>query len=150
MAHGSLLLTIVEAKDIKKHKIIGKPNAYVTMRIDQNIQRTSTIKQHTDPTWNEKFKFDIIDGRNSVFIEMYDDTIGTDSLLGVGTLDLGQTFQTGMFDGWIPLQRHQTGQPAPVVYGQPMMQPGIVYTQPSTVIVQQPPPNRGPIVEFFY
>ncbi|KAH6572569.1 hypothetical protein BASA61_006960 [Batrachochytrium salamandrivorans] len=81
-------------------------------RIDQQAYRTRTHHQNNDPSFNETFRFNIINNQTMLFMELHDDEIGPDSHLGIGTLDLNSTFQSGTFDGWVPFTRQNNGSPS--------------------------------------
>ncbi len=54
--HGALKVTIVEARKLKDKDIVGKDDAYVELYLDKDYkQRTTTIKDSNNPTWNETF-----------------------------------------------------------------------------------------------
>jgi len=53
--HGTLEVTIVEGRDLKDEDIVGKNDAFVEVYFDKDYkQRTSTIRNSNNPTWNEK------------------------------------------------------------------------------------------------
>nr|KAJ3417974.1 hypothetical protein HK105_000527 [Polyrhizophydium stewartii] len=112
MVHGVLDVHAVAARDLKKTKLIGKINPYLTMRIDQIKQRTQAHSQTNDPSFNEHFKFDIIDGQDKLYLELFDDKTGPDAEIGTAVVDLSKTFASGTFDAWVQLQRPHTGQPS--------------------------------------
>ncbi len=56
MAHGTLEVTIVAGRHLKDEDIVGKNDAYVEIYLDKDYkQRTKTISNSNDPTWNQKF-----------------------------------------------------------------------------------------------
>ena len=55
-SHGTLEVTVIEARHLKDQDIVGKNDAFVEVYLDKDYkQRTKTIKNNNDPQWNEKF-----------------------------------------------------------------------------------------------
>jgi len=55
-SHGTLTVTVVEARKLKDKDIIGKDDAYVELYLDKDYkQRTATVKDTNTPSWNETF-----------------------------------------------------------------------------------------------
>ena len=55
-SHGTLEVTIVEGRNLKDEDIVGKNDAYVEIYLDKDYkQRTTTIQDSNNPTWNQKF-----------------------------------------------------------------------------------------------
>jgi Ca2+-dependent lipid-binding protein len=55
-SHGTLIVTVVEARKLKDKDIVGKDDAYVELYLDKDYkQRTGTIKDTNTPSWNETF-----------------------------------------------------------------------------------------------
>jgi Ca2+-dependent lipid-binding protein len=53
---GTIEVTIVEGRDLKDEDIVGQNDAYVEVYLDKKYkQRTTTVKNSNNPTWNEKF-----------------------------------------------------------------------------------------------
>ena len=56
MSHGTLKVTIVEARKLKDTDTVGKDDAYVELYLDKDYkQRTTTKKDTNSPSWNETF-----------------------------------------------------------------------------------------------
>ena len=52
--------TVVEARGLLPKGKKGEPNSpYCTLKMDQRLFRTRTIRGHKNPVWNEQFFFDI-------------------------------------------------------------------------------------------
>ncbi|CAF5119786.1 unnamed protein product, partial [Rotaria sp. Silwood1] len=56
MSHGTLQVTVVEARNLKDQDTLGQNDAYIELYLDKDYkQRTTTIKDTNSPTWNETF-----------------------------------------------------------------------------------------------
>ena len=55
-ANGTLLVKIVEGRNLKDKDIVDKNDAYVELCVNEDYkQRTTTIQSSKNPTWNQKF-----------------------------------------------------------------------------------------------
>ncbi|CAF2842037.1 unnamed protein product [Rotaria sp. Silwood2] len=108
MSHGSLQVTVVEARNLKDQDALGQNDAYIELYLDKDYkQRTKTIKDTNSPTWNETFTFNLQKGEDTLHIKVYDDdVVGKDSI-GSGKLSLKKIQQAGgQLDDWIKLPAH--------------------------------------------
>ncbi len=56
MAHGTLEVTIVAARNLKDEDIVGQNDAYVELYLEKGYkQKTTIVKDSNSPTWNQKF-----------------------------------------------------------------------------------------------
>ena len=56
MSRGILEVTVVAGRNLKDEDIVGKNDAYVELYLDKDYkQRTTTVSNTNDPTWNQKF-----------------------------------------------------------------------------------------------
>ncbi|RIA85615.1 C2 domain-containing protein [Glomus cerebriforme] len=113
MPYGQLEVTVVEGRKLKETDFFDKADPYVRLSLDkQNKQKTRAIDDAgSEATWNEKFVFDVVEGRNELFIEVFDEDVGSDDLIGGTTVPLSQVFQQGYVDQWIHITR-PSGKPA--------------------------------------
>jgi Ca2+-dependent lipid-binding protein len=55
-SHGTLEVTILEGRHLKDEDVVGKDDAYIELYLDKDYkQRTKTIQNSNDPTWNQTF-----------------------------------------------------------------------------------------------
>lgn len=87
---GSVLsIKIVEGREFKSSRISGIPNPYVQIRVDSQVQNTSTLPGTSDPFFNELLSFDIVTGREEIRVRAFDKAdMGNDSLIGECALSL--------------------------------------------------------------
>jgi Ca2+-dependent lipid-binding protein len=53
---GTLKVTIIEGRNLKDKDFLRKDDAYIEIYLDKdNRQKTTTIKDTDNPTWNETF-----------------------------------------------------------------------------------------------
>ncbi|CAI2170928.1 2609_t:CDS:2 [Funneliformis geosporum] len=90
-----------------------KADPYVSLSMDkQNKQKTRVIKNAgSEATWNEKLTFDVLEGRNELFLEVFDEDVVNDELIGETTIPLFQVFQQGYTEQWVNITR-PSGKPS--------------------------------------
>ena len=74
------------------------------MVVAGKTQKTKTVKDSVDPTWEEKLTFDRKDG-NDVLLQVYDDNMLRDELLGQVTVPLSRA----PFEDWVELKDKNNG-----------------------------------------
>ncbi|CAG8651403.1 1274_t:CDS:2, partial [Acaulospora morrowiae] len=107
MPFGRLEITVVEAKNLKGGSFMDKADPYISLSTDrQNTQKTTVSKDAgANATWNQNFYFDIVEGRNELYVQAYDEDPGSDDLIGGAVVQLGPLFQSGFADAWFPLTK---------------------------------------------
>ncbi|CAF1421766.1 unnamed protein product [Adineta ricciae] len=95
MSHGVLQVTIVEGRNLKDKDIVDYK------------QRTKTVKDTNNPTWNETFTFNLRKHQDELHLHVYDDdVVGRDSI-GSKTVNLKKhVFGKGPYDAWVKLPAH--------------------------------------------
>jgi len=169
MVHGQLEVQAVGARNLKSVQTLGKMDPYMTLRIDTTKLRTRTLKNaHREPSWNETFKFNIIDNQTLLNIEIFNDDVGTDSMIGCTVIDLSKAFKEGVHDSFFPITNakgQQMGEIRLVIYfrplalpngqnlaGQPIVQhvlpvqPVQQQPQPTYIIASSPPPHQPQVI----
>ncbi|CAB4416486.1 unnamed protein product [Rhizophagus irregularis] len=113
MPYGNLEVTVVEGKKLKESDFFDKTNPYVCLSLDKhNKQKTCAIQNAgSGATWNEKFNFDVLEGRYELYIEVLDDVSSNDDLIGGAAVPLYEVFQQGHVDNWFNITR-PSGKPA--------------------------------------
>ncbi|CAF1128258.1 unnamed protein product [Adineta steineri] len=102
---STLAVTIVEGRNLEDNDIIGKNDAYVEVYLDKDYkQRTTIVKDTNNPTWNQKFTFNLQDNNDSLYLDVYDDdTMGRDSI-GSAKIDLKKyVFGKECHNAWVTL-----------------------------------------------
>jgi len=99
MPAGTLEVFIVEGRHLKDRDLVGQNDAYVEIYLDKKYkQRTTTISNSNNPTWNERFTFNLQKGDDTIHFDVYDaDVVGRDSI-GNGKVKLKHVFDDGRFD----------------------------------------------------
>ncbi|CAM4740750.1 unnamed protein product [Rotaria magnacalcarata] len=108
MSHGSLQVTVVEARNLKDQDTLGQNDAYIELYLDKDYkQRTTTIKDTNSPKWNETFTFNLQKGDDTLHIDVYDDdAVGKDSI-GSAKFSLKKIQQGGaQSEEWVKLPAH--------------------------------------------
>jgi Ca2+-dependent lipid-binding protein len=104
MPAGTLEVFIVEGRNLKDRDLIGQNDAYVEIYLDKKYkQRTTTISNTNDPTWNQRFTFNIQKGDDTIHFDVYDADIADRDSIGNGKTKLKYVFDDGRFDEWVKL-----------------------------------------------
>lgn len=104
MPEGTLEVIVVEGRELKDRDIVGQNDAYVEIYLEKKYkQRTKTISDTNNPTWNERFTFNIHKGDDTIHFDVYDaDVVGRDAI-GHCKVKLKHVFDDGKFDEWVKL-----------------------------------------------
>ena len=83
MVGSVLTATIVEARELRSGRYTGAPNPYVVLQIEGQKSATDPVPKTVDPVFNEIISFDIVTGRESLVVQVFDHAdIGSDTLIG--------------------------------------------------------------------
>jgi len=66
-----VLIKIIEAKNLLKVDLIGKPSPFVALDMnghEKDVKQTSVKKDTQDPAWGEEFEFTVTDDVNDVLV----------------------------------------------------------------------------------
>eukprot|EP00281_Chroomonas_sp_CCMP1168_P006044 CAMPEP_0206260442 /NCGR_PEP_ID=MMETSP0047_2-20121206/27097_1 /ASSEMBLY_ACC=CAM_ASM_000192 /TAXON_ID=195065 /ORGANISM="Chroomonas mesostigmatica_cf, Strain CCMP1168" /LENGTH=290 /DNA_ID=CAMNT_0053687537 /DNA_START=59 /DNA_END=927 /DNA_ORIENTATION=- len=110
MPTGQLEVTVVEGKNLKDTDFFTKSDPYVLMWImGPNNKKGEKFRTKTHksggktPKWGDRKTFNIKEGDGMIYLEVFDDDIGKDDLIGKAAINL-----TGVFnmngqptDNWI-------------------------------------------------
>jgi len=109
---GHLSLTLHKAKKIEKKNLIKKADPYVVIKLGKEVQKTKTINNSHNPTWNFGVEFDILEtSPRQMSFEVFDDDIGNDATLGNLTIDLNTVKEKLKMDNlWMELENCKSGQ----------------------------------------
>ena len=103
MPHGTLEVLVVEAKNLKS-SLLDKTDPYVKLTVGGKTLKTTTKNNAgTHAEWSEKFEFDVYDGVNELYMEVWDADTGKDDLRGSKTIDLQHAFDKGTHDATFTL-----------------------------------------------
>ena len=101
-------MTIHEAKDFNSDKV----DPYVWTGYNRDTFKSETIKDCSNPRWDFTVTYNLNSQKQSkINIEVFDENIGRDTLLGKVELSQQEILQTMKEDKkWIPLQKSKHGQ----------------------------------------
>ncbi|PNW76446.1 hypothetical protein CHLRE_11g467593v5 [Chlamydomonas reinhardtii] len=92
---GVMSVTLEFAKDLKDADWFGKQDPYCIIRIGGQTFRTRTaVDGGRNPVWNETFRFNVIN-ENNVDVEIKDEDVGKDDLIGTCTFSLAKARESG-------------------------------------------------------
>lgn len=89
---GKLTVTVIRAKSLKNMEMLTKSDPYVVAYVRVLFKlKTRTIDNNLNPEWNETLEFDVEDQETqSLVLQVFDEDIGADKLLGVVTYPLAK------------------------------------------------------------
>ena len=112
---GLLIVQVVEGRDLRNTEWVGKTDNYIVVKakgvmgkkngngIDGMEKRGRVVKGGgKDCDFGDEFSMDICHHR-SIEIEVWDDDMGKDDMIGRVDVDLGKAFRRGVVDDWFPL-----------------------------------------------
>ena len=103
MVHGTLEVIVIEAKNLKS-SLTDKTDPYITIKIGGKKEKTTTKSNAgKNADFNEKFHFDIFDGVNEMYLEVWDEDTGADDLRGSKVIDLNHVFEKKTHDATFSL-----------------------------------------------
>ncbi|KAJ8661544.1 hypothetical protein O0I10_002811 [Lichtheimia ornata] len=108
---GKLVVTVVEAQDLKKEDVVSDNDVYVEAWLNKNYkQKTGTMKNTSCPIWNETLVFPVEKGdkENKLYVRVLDKDVADSDKIGEGKLDFSNVYKegTGAIDEWISLPTH--------------------------------------------
>lgn len=110
----TLNVTVHSARDLLNADEVGETDAFVLIcfdnKVEQELKRTETIQETTNPEWDESFEIDITSIMESTIEEtgeepkmltfcVYDGDEGESEPLGVAGIDFSELVKTGKFEG---------------------------------------------------
>jgi hypothetical protein len=168
---GRLDVRIVEARNLPNTELIGKPDPYVKVEIENALHKTSVASGTTNPKWDEVFKFVVADPDSAqLSLKLWNKNLVGDSFMGEYRMNLSGLEKGNVKDTWVLLQQCKTNaeihirllahdfgrDPAPGTAAAPqqvtpppqqpiVQQQPVIYQQP-VVMQQQPVFQQQPIV----
>ncbi|RHZ54305.1 hypothetical protein Glove_428g31 [Diversispora epigaea] len=108
MILGKLEVLVASAKNLKATDYVGKNDPYVALSVDgEHKQKTKVIDGGgANPTWDHSFIFNLNEGQNKLYVQVYDSDAGAasaDDFIGGTTIPLEKLFKSGIVDEWYPL-----------------------------------------------
>jgi Ca2+-dependent lipid-binding protein len=71
MPDGTLEVFVIEGRNLKDQDMVGQNDAYVEIYTDKKYkQRTKTISNTNNPTWKERFTFNIHKGDDTIHFDV--------------------------------------------------------------------------------
>jgi hypothetical protein len=100
---------IVAARNLPDTQLIGKPDPYVKVSLENQKHKTSVCEDQTNPKWDELFKFIIADENSSQLkLELWNSNVLSDDFLGQYVLSLSGLRRGVVRDEWLLLQQCKT------------------------------------------
>ncbi|KAL1921954.1 uncharacterized protein VTP21DRAFT_10596 [Calcarisporiella thermophila] len=105
MASGLLEVRVNAARNLKNQSMIGKMDPYVILGFDlqgKEVAHTFTAKNGgQNPQFGQAFNFQPF-GSQELFVELYDEKVGMDELIGFAAIPLNQV-QGGALNAWFEI-----------------------------------------------
>jgi len=108
---GQLRLTVHKARNLAKQSIYVKSDPYVVIKYGTWKHQSQTVKYSQNPEWQYEADFVIIDNRQEISLEVYDEDYGQDEPMGVATINISEVSETiQLKEKWIPLKNCRSGE----------------------------------------
>lgn len=109
MPYGKLNCQVVEATNLPDKDWFSKNDPYCIVTLsgsNQSFKTKPRSNSGANAMWEAAHEFNVIDGNNSLTLQVFDkDTFTSDDLIGSGTLELQHAFDTdGPCDRWCSLK----------------------------------------------
>jgi len=87
--NDELIISLMDAQGLKKSDLLSQSDPYVKIRVGNDEQKSSTVKNNDNPIWNENFTFANVDFNNLPNIEfkIMDKDVLIDDNIGIGIID---------------------------------------------------------------
>ena len=101
MTSGSLALTVIEARLTRDVETFGKMDPYVKIiSRQQNFKTNVKDGAGKTPVWNQTFNIDVKYVGDDLTIQVYDEDVGSDDVVGVATIKLSALCVNNGIDEW--------------------------------------------------
>ncbi|CAF0809069.1 unnamed protein product [Didymodactylos carnosus] len=99
-----LEVKIIEARNLKQQDTFSNNDAFVEAYLDPHYkQKTKTKKNTNKPQWNETLVFNHQYGQDTLFLDVYDEDLVKNDVIGKITINLKSIYEKGHLDEWIKL-----------------------------------------------
>jgi hypothetical protein len=106
---GRLDVRIVEAKNLPNTELIGQPDPYVVVTLDNHQHKTSVASSTTNPKWDEVFKFVLADPDTcQLELKLWNKNMISDSFMGQYRMSISGLTKGIVKDVWVLLQQCKT------------------------------------------
>jgi len=106
---GRLDVRVVEARNLPDTQMIGKPDPYVKVVIENQHHQTAVADNTTNPKWDEVFKFTIADENSAQLkMELWNKNLVSDEYLGQYSMSIAGLTKGVVKDQWCLLQHCKT------------------------------------------
>jgi hypothetical protein len=101
----SVDVTVLGCRGLPKMGSFDKCDPYVTLSLDGEVRRTSTVMKTLEPTYNETFTLDLTrnDGKARLDLAVMDEDVDDDDLVGTAQVDLSLLANGQSVEMWLPL-----------------------------------------------
>lgn len=104
MPTGTLEVVVAAGRRLKDEDTVGNNDAYVEVYLDKKYkQRTATVSNSNDPVWNERFSFNVHQGDDTIYFDVFDADVGDKDSIGRCKVKLKNVVDDGKFDEWVKL-----------------------------------------------
>ncbi|ORY03638.1 hypothetical protein K493DRAFT_206750 [Basidiobolus meristosporus CBS 931.73] len=88
---------------------VGKQDPFLQFEYNANAQRIRADDNGGQkPTWNEVVTFNIVEGRDRLGIQCYDENLRTHAFIGECVLELKKILAQYTYDAWFPITNKGT------------------------------------------
>ena len=103
--HGSLALTVIEARLTRDTETFGKMDPYVKISTrQQNFKTAVKNGAGKTPVWNQTFNIDVKYVGDDMTIQVFDEDVGSDDKVGEASIKLSSVCIGNGIDEWFTIQ----------------------------------------------
>merc|ERR1719231_707372 len=103
---GRLDVRIVEARNLPNTEMIGKPDPYVKIELENSQHKTSAADSTLSPKWDEVFKFVVADPDSAQLeLKLFDKNMVSDTVMGQYRMSIAGLTKGVVKDVWCLLQQ---------------------------------------------
>ncbi|CAF2551416.1 unnamed protein product [Rotaria sp. Silwood2] len=103
---AQLQVHVIEARNLKQKDKFSEDDAFIEIYLDDiNQKRRTKVKQNSNnPTWDESFVFNHLQGQNILHIDVYDEDTIKNERIGSLQIDLHRLYDKNYIDDWFCIE----------------------------------------------
>ncbi|KAI9323669.1 C2 domain-containing protein [Dichotomocladium elegans] len=105
-AKGTLVVDLIEAKELHHEDTFGSNDVYAELWLDEDYkQKSEVLKNTSEPVFNQKFTFPIEEGskHHKLHIKILDKDLAGSDKIGDAKIDFSSAYMNNVIDEWVKL-----------------------------------------------
>jgi len=101
---GHLRVEVVEARLTRDTEMFGKMDPYCVISLGEQKFRTRVLDgAGKTPKWHQAFEFDVVSGSDHVSVQVFDEDVGKDDIVGNALLQVSTLCVKSGVDDWFTI-----------------------------------------------